>query len=52
MSKNSITKQIFAMGGGGFSIVSSRPHAQAYRLEKVGETINEIPLQPTYLGKI
>jgi dipeptidase E len=31
-------------------IVSSRPHAKAYRLEKVGETVKETPLQPTYLG--
>jgi peptidase E len=30
-------------------IVSSRPHAKAYRLEKVGETVKESPLEPTYL---
>ena len=30
-------------------IVSSRPHAKAYRLEKVGETVKESPLDPTYL---
>jgi dipeptidase E len=30
-------------------IVSSRPHAKAYRLEKVGKTVKETPLQPTYL---
>jgi peptidase E len=33
-------------------IVSSRPHAKAYRLEKVGETVKENPLKPTYLGEI
>jgi peptidase E len=32
-------------------IVSSRPHAKAYRLEKIGETVKETPLEPTYLGK-
>jgi hypothetical protein len=26
-------------------IVSSRPHAKAYRLEKVGETVKESPLE-------
>ena len=30
-------------------IISSRPHAKAYRLEKVGETVQESPLEPTYL---
>ena len=30
-------------------IISSRPHAKAYRLEKVGETVKESPLEPTYL---
>jgi len=30
-------------------IISSRPHAKAYRLEKVGETVKESPLDPTYL---
>ncbi len=30
-------------------IVRSRPHAKAYRLEKVGETVKESPLEPTYL---
>jgi len=30
-------------------IISSRPHAKAYRLEKVGETVQESPLDPTYL---
>ena len=33
-------------------IVSSRPHAKAYRLEKVGEAVKENPLEPTYLGEI
>jgi peptidase E len=33
-------------------IVSSRPHAKAYRLEKVGEIVKESPLEPTYLGDI
>ena len=33
-------------------IVSSRPHAKAYRLEKVGEIAKESPLEPTYLGDI
>jgi peptidase E len=31
-------------------IISSRPHAKAYRLEKVGETVRESVLEPTYLG--
>jgi peptidase E len=31
-------------------IVTSRPHAKAYRLEKVGETVKESPLEPAYLG--
>ena len=30
-------------------IVSSRPNVKAYRLEKRGETVEEIPLIPTYL---
>lgn len=33
-------------------IVSSRPHAKAYQLKKIGETVKEIPLEPTYLGNI
>ncbi len=33
-------------------IVSSRPHAKAYQLEKVGETVKESPLEPTVLGDI
>ena len=33
-------------------IVSSRPHAKAYRLENVGEIVKESPLEPTYLGDI
>jgi len=33
-------------------IVSSRLHAKAYRLEKIGETVKETPIEPTYLGKI
>ncbi len=33
-------------------IVSSRPHAKAYRLERIDETVNETPLDPTYLGHI
>ena len=33
-------------------IISSRPHAKAYRLEKVGEAVKENPLEPTYLGEI
>ncbi len=33
-------------------IVSSRPHAKAYQLEKVGETVKESPLEPTFLGDI
>jgi len=31
-------------------IVSSRPHAKAYRLERSGEMISEEPLEPVYLG--
>lgn len=31
-------------------IVSSRPHAKAYRLERRGEGVTEITLEPTYLG--
>lgn len=31
-------------------IVSSRPNARAYRLEKFGEAIEETPLIPMYLG--
>lgn len=31
-------------------IVSSRPHAKAYQLEKIGETVKESTLEPTYLG--
>ena len=31
-------------------VVSSRPTAQAYRLEKVGEVVRETPLKPLYLG--
>jgi len=33
-------------------IVTSRPQAKAYQLEKVGETVKESPLEPTYLGDI
>jgi peptidase E len=33
-------------------ILSSRPYAKAYRLEKVGETVKESSLDPTYLGDI
>jgi dipeptidase E len=33
-------------------IVSSRPPAKAYRLEKVDETVKETPLNPTYLGNL
>lgn len=31
-------------------IVSSRPHAKAYRLERRGEAVTELTLEPTYLG--
>lgn len=31
-------------------IISSRPHAKAYRLERSGDTVNEEPLAPIYLG--
>ena len=31
-------------------IVSSRPQAKAYRLEKIGDTVEETPLEPIYLG--
>lgn len=31
-------------------IVSSRLNAKAYRVEKIGETVKETPLQATYLG--
>jgi peptidase E len=31
-------------------IVSSRPHAKAYRLERIDETVKETVLEPTYLG--
>lgn len=31
-------------------VVSSRPNAQAYRLEKVGEIVKETPIEPLYLG--
>ncbi len=31
-------------------IVSSRPYAKAYRLEKRGESFSEITIQPQYLG--
>jgi peptidase E len=31
-------------------IVSSRPHAMAYRLERVNGTAEETPLAPTFLG--
>jgi peptidase E len=33
-------------------IVTSRPHAKAYQLEKVGETVKESPLEPIYLRDI
>lgn len=33
-------------------IVSSRPHAKAYQLEKKGEAVKESLLEPTYLGDI
>jgi peptidase E len=33
-------------------IVSSRPHAKAYQLEKVGETVKESPLESIYLQDI
>ncbi|MCC5668874.1 peptidase E [Nostoc sp. CHAB 5784] len=33
-------------------IVSSRPNAKAYRVEKIGETVKETLLQPTYLGDL
>jgi peptidase E len=32
------------------SIVSSRPDARAYRVERRGDAVVETPLQPTYLG--
>lgn len=32
-------------------IVSSRPHAKAYRVEKIGETVKETALEPIYLGE-
>ena len=32
-------------------IVSSRPHAKAYRVEKLDETVTETVLEPFYLGK-
>ncbi|WGV28553.1 Type 1 glutamine amidotransferase-like domain-containing protein [Halotia branconii] len=33
------------------TIVSSRPQAKAYRLERIDQTVKEITLEPTYLGK-
>lgn len=33
-------------------IVSSRPNAKAYRVEKIGKTIKETPLESTYLGEL
>ena len=33
-------------------IVSSRVHAKAYKLEKIGDTVKETCLEPIYLGKI
>jgi len=33
-------------------IVSSRPNAKAYRLEKISEKVRETPLEPIYLGAI
>jgi dipeptidase E len=32
-------------------IVSSRPNAKAYRVEKCGDSVEETTLHPTYLGK-
>lgn len=32
------------------AIVSSRPAAKAYRVEKIGNLVHETPLQPRYLG--
>lgn len=34
------------------TIVSSRPQAKAYRLERIDETVKETILEPTYLGKV
>lgn len=33
-------------------VVSSRPHAKAYKLEKIGETVRETIIEPTYLGNL
>lgn len=33
-------------------IVSSRSHANAYKLEKIGETVRETMIEPTYLGNL
>jgi dipeptidase E len=33
-------------------IVSSRPNAKAYRVEKIGETVKETSLESTYLSEL
>ncbi len=38
------------VGDGLHRAVGSRPHAKAYRVEKVGRQVVEVPLEVHYLG--